>query len=104
MKLSNSVRLAGALIALTVGIQAKAATQATLKISAFNIRYYGLGGAMAGTPADEHRDGYLREFISSELAGVDVMAFEEIVDVERLQKNVVPAGWGCVSYKHNEEK
>ena len=85
------------------GAAATAQAIAPIKITSFNIRYFGLGGTMSGTPADEGRDASLREFMSRNVFPTDVIAFEEIVDVPRLQR-LLPAGWSCITYSHTNPK
>ncbi len=80
-----------------------APTPLKLKISTFNIRFYGTGGSL-GAPSDaEHRDPVLRSFVADELGDRDVIAFQEIVDVPRLQSNILPPRWSCVSYAHEDQ-
>lgn len=72
-----------------------------LKIASFNIRFYGSGGTL-GAPGNEPRDPDLRAFVADYLGDRDVIAFQEIVDVPRLQQNVLPPNWSCVSYEHSD--
>lgn len=67
---------------------------AELRVSSFNIRWYGKAG--------EGRDADLKEWVGRTLSSSDVIAFEEIVDVERLKHEVLGAGFRCVSYSHPE--
>lgn len=76
----------------------------TLTFSTFNMAYFGLGGKMSGTPADEKRDSSFRNFIASEFPQSDVISFQEVVDIERLKANVLPKGWDCITYDHVDPK
>lgn len=92
---------------LAGAIQAKGVDTTTtvpLKLTTFNIEWYGLGGDMKGSPQDETRDNTIREFLETHYADTDVFAFEEITDVERLERKVLPAGWSCLSYDHPNPK
>lgn len=91
-------------VAFTVlSFQASAQTN-NLTFTTFNIAWYGLGGSMKNTPADEYRNKAIKSFIAKELAKTDVFSFQEIVDVAGLKKNLLPAGWDCESYDHESEK
>jgi hypothetical protein len=69
----------------------------SLRIATFNIRWYGLGGDV-DAPAPEHRNPLLRAFMAEHLADAEVIVFEEIVDVDMLRAELVPADWTCASY------
>lgn len=73
-----------------------------LKVSTFNIRWYGLGGTKEGSPEKETRDRALKSFFRRELSKSDVVAFEEIVDVARLKSEVVGDEFKCASYAHED--
>ncbi|MGE3757583.1 MAG: hypothetical protein AB7H97_07500, partial [Pseudobdellovibrionaceae bacterium] len=75
-----------------------------LRVTSFNIKWYGLGGSLEGNPSKEKRDGTIRDFISNYVPESDVMIFEEVVDKNRLIKNILPAGTRCVSYQHQDSK
>lgn len=87
------------LFACLTGFQAQAAS---FKIATFNIRFYGLGGKYNGNPNQETRDPHLKRFIQEKLSGVSIIAFQEIVNPERLQREVLPQGWQCFTYDHSE--
>ncbi len=70
-----------------------------IKFATFNIEFYGTGEKIDGTSADEYRDPFLRSFIQDELGDAGVVAFEEIVDPQRLQEEVLPQNWDCLTYK-----
>ncbi len=84
--------------------------QATeLKITTFNVKNYGGGGLLYGDheeawsdkiAADEHRDKTIREFMKREqIFSSDVIAFQEVLDVDRLQKKILDKVFACTSYK-----
>ena len=75
----------------------------SIRATTFNIRWFGLGGTMEGSPSDERRDQSIREFLSTNVLPTDVIAFEEIVDVARL-RGLLPTGWTCVGYTHSAAK
>ena len=69
------------------------------RFATFNIRWYGLNGDFANAPGSETRSATLRQFIDDRLSPVDVIAFQEIVDVPTFIDEVVPDGFQCVSYE-----
>ena len=72
-------------------------------ITTFNIQFYGIGGKVTGTSKDETRDPYLQAFLKDSVPASDIIVFEEIVDVPRLQ-NILPRNWQCLSYEAPLEK
>lgn len=70
-----------------------------LTLTTFNLRWFGLGGTMGGNSASEKRDEPLRDFIAKEIMPADVISFQEVVDVPRLQ-SLLPQGWACISYQN----
>jgi endonuclease/exonuclease/phosphatase family metal-dependent hydrolase len=92
-------------LGLSPSPSAQAETSSTnLTFTTFNIEWYGLGGSMKGSLQDEHRNDSLKKFIAKELASSDIISFQEVVDVDGVKKNLLPAGWGCESYQHASEK
>lgn len=75
-----------------------------LRITSLNIRWYGLGGYLEGNPDKEKRDDTIREFLTKYVPASDVMIFEEIVDVERLEKKILGSKMKCISYDHQDPK
>lgn len=75
----------------------------SIRATTFNIRWFGLGGSMQGSPANEHRDQSIKEFLATEVMPTDVIAFQEIVDVNRLRA-LLPSGWTCVGYTNSDQK
>lgn len=67
------------------------------KVTTFNIEWYGLGGSPERN-AGEHRDKNLKNLFKSRLSDTDVLVVEEVVDLERLETNVLPEGWLCKTY------
>ena len=71
-----------------------------VKIATLNLQWFGLGGEFSGTLSDEYRGPWIKEFISIELRDVDVVVFEEIVDVNAFEDLMQP-NFKCVSYHHS---
>jgi|GEM_PF-487864 len=67
-----------------------------LKISTFNLKFYGSGGGFLRRGV-EPRSRYLPSFIKQELKTSDVVMFSEVVDVPLLTNNLKDL-WDCVSY------
>jgi endonuclease/exonuclease/phosphatase family metal-dependent hydrolase len=80
------------------------ASAGELRVSTFNVQWYGLGSHKEGRAQDEHRDKALRKFVSQELSASDVIAFEEIVDVARLKREILGEAYKCVSYSNDDPK
>ena len=74
-----------------------------IKLTTFNIIWYGLGGSMKADLSDEFRDSWLKEFIQSEYADQDVILFQEIVDKDRFINQVMAGFMKCKSYDHDYE-
>lgn len=87
-------------LALALVLSLSTAAAAELRFSTFNIRWYGLGGSGEGVPGREPRDSYLKRFVERALGESDVIAFQEIVDVARLKREVLGKEFKCVSYAH----
>jgi endonuclease/exonuclease/phosphatase family metal-dependent hydrolase len=68
-----------------------------LRIATFNIRWYGLDGDLFGSIGTESRNGTIRAFMSEHLAAHDVVVFEEIVDLDLFQEEIMP-GHTCTTY------
>ena len=75
-----------------------------LKVSTFNIRWFGLGGTMEGSLNDEKRGQNLKDFINtvSKIGQSDVIALQEIVDQEKV-RTFFPQHT-CTGYTHTNEK
>lgn len=98
LKANLMLVLTAALLSVTAQAQVK-----SLKFTTLNIEWYGLGGDINGNPSKEHRDQYLKDFFKKEVTTSDVVAFEEIVDVARLER-LLPDDWTCVSYDSSNPK
>jgi hypothetical protein len=68
------------------------------KVTTFNIEWYGLGGSPDNGSEDEYRDANLKKYMAERLSDTDVLVVEEIIDLERLEKNVLAGGWKCKTY------
>ncbi|MCB9254245.1 MAG: endonuclease/exonuclease/phosphatase family protein [Bdellovibrionaceae bacterium] len=68
-----------------------------LRISTFNIKWYGLKSS-TDTVSDYQRDKQLRETLRDELYDSDVIVFEEIVDVPRLERYIIQGKMQCLTY------
>lgn len=97
--LSLSFVLASFSFANAASVDAKVPTNVT--IATFNVKWFGLGGTMDGSSEKEKRDPTLKKFISEQVLPADLIVFEEVVDVPRLQK-LLPAKWDCQSYDNPE--
>lgn len=102
-RLSLSTMFLVVIASLTSSIASAKITNVDLKFATLNIEWYGIGGNINGVSKDEHRDDHLRDFLKQYVLTADVVAFEEIVDVARLEK-LLPADWTCASYDHPNEK
>ena len=56
-----------------------------LTVTSLNIEWFGRGGTIAGTSADEYRIQRLRDFLLVQIPVSDVLVFQEITDVELLE-------------------
>ncbi len=96
------VKILGIILLINLGVipllQAR-----NITITTFNIKLYGIGGEWAGTPEDEYRDPWLQEFLGQVGFNSDVILFQEIVDVNRLQ-NLMGTNYNCLSYFHPRPK
>lgn len=72
-------------------------------MATFNLEWFGLGGSMNGLPENETRDQALKDLIQNFIMPVDVISFQEVVDVKRLPA-ILPTGWICESYTHFNTK
>ncbi len=81
----------------------RSAAAAPISITAFNIKWYGLGGALGGT-REEYRQESIRDHLTKNNLWTDVIAFEEVVDVASLQDEVVGPDYTCNSYENNNSQ
>jgi endonuclease/exonuclease/phosphatase family metal-dependent hydrolase len=75
-----------------------------LKVSTFNIRWFGLGGTMEGSLKDEKRTVSLKDFIKniSKISLSDVISLQEIVDQDKI-KSYFP-NHTCTGYNNDTPK
>ncbi len=69
-----------------------------LKVSTFNIRWFGLDGDLHGSLGTESRVDTVRAFLEAEMADRDVLVFQEIVDLDLFTTEVVP-DLDCITYE-----
>lgn len=96
--------LSSAAILLAVSIADAApriSPRTDMTVATFNVKWFGLGGAMDGSPEKEKRDATIKKFMTEEIMPADVIVFQEVVDVPRLVK-LLPAKWTCQSYDNPE--
>lgn len=89
---------------LAVWLLSFGAQAAEISFTTFNIRWFGTAGTQQGDPAKEDRDPWISEFLyrRTQIGYSDVIAFQEIVDVPRLQKIVKTHK--CTSYEHRDPR
>lgn len=90
------------LCALFTTNKANAGSSHQLQVGAFNIRWFGSAEhdktyQLPSTKTE--RIGAVKDFLEKEILPLDIVSFEEIVDLAALKK-VLPKGWTCASYKH----
>ncbi len=78
--------------------------QTTLTVTYFNMEWFGLGGSPSGTTASETRAPTVKKFFDDNALWADVMSFEEIVDLNRLQHDVLQDRYKCQSYVNRDAK
>jgi len=99
MKIFITTLLLIASLPLQATVAPKSTTQPhKLTVSTFNLQWFGLGGALWGSPEQEFRQETLKRFIAQELKNSDVIVFTEAVDTQLLQKIVAPRR-ECVTYE-----
>ena len=86
------------LMFLVVSSTAYSQPQVSLSFTNFGLEWYGLNGDMNGQPGSETRDDAIRNLIENERLWSDVMVFQEVVDVPRLQANITRDAYHCTSY------
>ncbi len=74
-----------------------------LSFSSFNIRCFGLGGEYNGRFRDEKRQFDLKNMFHDTLKNIDVMIFQEIVDVASF-KMLIPNNYNLYHYDHEYER
>lgn len=68
-----------------------------LKISTFNIKWFGLGGSMWNDPDQEFRERNIRRFVVQELNDSQIIVFTEVVNTKLLE-DTLQGLYKCVSY------
>lgn len=82
---------------------AQADSKSSLILGTFNIRWFGSEAhdQSYNLPSTKfERMGAVKDFLEKEMMPLDVVSFQEIVDLVAL-KRVLPKGWTCASYKHD---
>jgi endonuclease/exonuclease/phosphatase family metal-dependent hydrolase len=74
-----------------------------LRITTFNLKFYGIGAEQGGGFQDEYRDPWLHQFIEQNLSASEVIVFEEVVDVPRLEA-LLGESFRCLSYQNSDPK
>lgn len=88
-----------ALFGISLALNAGFALSAQLKVSSFNIRFYGNSLSEDSDKVKDGRDSYIKDFLTKEnILTSDVIVFEEIVDKEALVGNVLGNEFNCTSY------
>ena len=72
-------------------------------ITEINLAWFGLGGDPANQNG-EHRLPTIRKFFSDHNLFADVMVFEEIVNVNLLQQELLGSSYACHSYQRSDPK
>lgn len=98
-KVFGRVGLCLGLLQGTLSAADSAGNASSLSFATFNIRWYGLNGDAMGETGSESRDESIRQHLVDNELLTDVLAFQEIVDVEGL-KEVVGSDYSCESYDH----
>ena len=73
-------------------------------VSSFNMEWFGLDGSPSNSAGSETRVDADVAHLTSQNAWSDVMAFEEIVDVDLLRTKVVGSNYSCESYQVSDPK
>ncbi len=76
----------------------------SVKLTTFNIKWFGLGGWPGGSSENEERIPSLKQFWKDHLMDKDVIMFQEIVDTELFVNEVTPEDYRCISYDHKWQK
>ncbi len=70
----------------------------TLSVTTFNLKWFGLGGAMWNTPEQEFRQELIKRFLSEELPDTEIYLFTEVVKTDVLSETLKDR-FSCVSYE-----
>lgn len=88
----------------TVFLLPEALLAREISVASFNIRWYGreLHGAIP-SPEPDSRNDFLADYIATNLASADVIAFAEIVDKEGFERDVLRGVRTCQSYDQKSQ-
>lgn len=79
--------------------------QAAISFTTLNIRFYGLYSEEDQRDQEgETRDATINAYLDANALRTDVMVFQEIVDVDRLKRNIVGFGYSCFTYSSRQSK
>jgi len=90
------------LCALFMTSNAEANNKRVLQLGTFNIRWFGSAEhdrTYQFPSTKSERVGAVKDFLDKEVFPLDVVSFEEIVDLKALRM-VLPRGWTCATYLH----
>ena len=73
--------------------------QAGLKITSFNLKWFGTGGELSGKSSDEYRGPWITEFINKYLIASDIILFQEVVDTKKLISLLGNLKYECQTYE-----
>ncbi|EQC47985.1 endonuclease/exonuclease/phosphatase family protein [Bacteriovorax sp. Seq25_V] len=85
-------------IIITVFAMAALHANASLKITSFNLKWFGSGGELSGKNSDEYRAPWLSEFIAKYLSTTEVILFQEVVDTQKLINLMASLNFDCHTY------
>lgn len=77
---------------------------AALTITTLNVKWFGLNGSLDGELGSETRVDSIKAHLKDNDLLADVIAFEEVVDVELLQAKVLGTRYACHSYEHFDSR
>jgi len=76
----------------------RASQKISLTVTTFNLKWFGLGGAMWNNPEQEFRENLILRFLNEELADTDLYLFTEVVNTDLLAQTL-KSRYECVSYQ-----
>ncbi|OIQ19166.1 MAG: hypothetical protein BM556_07725 [Bacteriovorax sp. MedPE-SWde] len=77
---------------------------ANFNIITFNVKWFGLGGEMAGAIGDEYRSRWIKEYLETNFPNTKGILFQEIVDISALNEMMDDLNMSCISYDHSKKK
>jgi endonuclease/exonuclease/phosphatase family metal-dependent hydrolase len=103
--LSSTVRLGLAAALALLSIPALAKKGGTpLTFTEVNLNWFGLDGSPDNNAGDETRVDSIRQYLQDQGLMADVMAFEEIVDLDMLKSGILDDAYSCASYDRDDPK